>query len=70
MIASQVLDVYGTEGAARRALKRALIAERRFGGLSVEKRDDFIAWAFERADHYHDDDKIDWIGALYDWIEK
>ena len=70
MVAPQVTDAYGTEKAARESLVKALIAERRFWDLPAEKRDAFIEWAFANGGEYKDGDKIDWIGAFYDWIEK
>ena len=64
-----VLDVYGTEISARKALFRALVSERRFGDLDIEKKDAFIEWAFGNANLYKDGSKIDFIGAFYDWLE-
>jgi len=62
-------DLYGTLDNAVSKLKDALKAESEWAELSGHEKLEFQEWLEKRARSYKDVDKIDWIGAFYDWLE-
>jgi hypothetical protein len=62
-------DIYGNVTNARKSLVATLNEERRFWQLELDKKQEFITWALKNADKYDDGDRVDWIGAFYDWID-
>lgn len=63
-------DVYGTLDKAVVALKRTLKGESEWENLSGLQKFAFQEWVEKTARVYKDGDKVDWIGAFYDWLEE
>ena len=64
-----IADLYGNIDNAVSDLKRVLRNEPAWTVLLGKAKLAFQDWITENASHYKDGDKIDWIGAFYDWLE-
>ena len=63
-------DAYGTLDKAVEALKSTLKGECEWENLSGLQKFAFQEWVEKNARVYKDGDKVDWIGAFYDWLEE
>ena len=64
-----LLDLYGNVDNAWSDLKRKLRSERTWSDLTGHEKLEFQGWMLDNAQYYKDGDRIDWVGAFYDWWE-
>ena len=64
-----LFDLYGTLDKAVLAMKKALQAEPAWRRMEGAQKVLFQNWIEDHAEAYKDNDKVDWVGAFYDWLE-
>lgn len=63
-------DLYGSRSLATVDLDNSLQEESAWTDLFDYEKDAFRDWVIADAHIYRDGDKVDWVGAFYDWLEE
>jgi hypothetical protein len=64
-----IYDLYGTQDNAWADMKKVLRMEPAWRDAEGPYKVSFQTWMLDNAQYYKDGEKIDWVGAFYDFLE-